>query len=79
MRFDVKVSEEEILDTISDLGCSSDLPSIVDYVSERHSVSSNHRSLLANQILRRLAILVKYRFVRRTGQKGHYVYHLEDE
>lgn len=80
MRFVPQISEDEVLAALRELGYESNLPSLVEFLSERYEALDDHaRSMMRNQLTRRLTVLVKYRFVRRTGQKGHYIYTLEEE
>lgn len=81
MRFSAQITDNDVLDAIRDLGYVATLPALLRLISARHGVSIDNKqtaNMVRNQITRRLSILVKYRFITRTGQKRSYKYRIEE-
>ena len=80
MRFAPRISDEDIIDAIRDLGYVATLPTIMRLISARYNVEENPemKSIVRNQIHRRVSSLSKYRIIIRTGQKGNYKYRIEE-
>lgn len=82
MRFSAQITDNDVLDAIRDLGYVATLPALFALFAHRYNVDRNNpmqASNVRNQIDRRLGKLVKFRFLRRTGQKGEYRYHLVED
>lgn len=81
MRFPDQITDNDVLDAIRDLGYVATLPALLRLISARHGVEKDDEyatKKVRDQISRRLSILVKYRFITRTGQKRSYKYRIEE-
>lgn len=81
MRFAPRISDEDIIDAIRDLGYVATLPTIMRLISARYNVEDSNpemKSIVRNQIYRRVNSLAKFRILIRTGQKGDYKYRIEE-